>query len=320
MDVDLTAYREQAGYTRFARLVPKSFFFNANFRRFMAKYIPAVQKGVKTRNSYKEEGVDISSFITASTNSNFSEYRAGDGVRVHPTNPADNMTTDQWQSVFEQSVQLGMHMIVLMCGSSASGEILNVAAQFPQLIFPTVIDNKLIDDEYIAFFDKNRNMIPVLSVSAESDEEEQAQLKGIEAKLQAAKMAYGAYVTVTSKNIKAVTDESFIADLKNRGYTNISYMEHILSADEKDDLLLSKSERKSFKATIEDLTVRLESELVIFYFVLDRSNLDRSEYIHVNPDGSMESYFDLKHMNLKSAPLLNVFEHISVKKKEVVSK
>lgn len=315
MDMDLTTYKEQAGYTRFTRFVPKTYFYNQNFRRFMAKYIPAVQKGVNIRKNYKAEGITIPSFITASITERFTENSVGEGARVMPSKPEELLTVSQWRIIFEQSVKLGIHMIVLMCGSSVSfKDVLEEAALFPQIIFPTIIDSRIMNDEHIEIFEKNRNIMPVLNINTAIDKQENAaaeRLKKTEEKLKSMKMSFGAFITVTSQNLKSVTTEEFVSEFKNRGYESMSYMERILAEGEKDDLLLSKSERRCFRAGIGEMSEKFQNEMIIFLITIDRNHSDDRDSIHVNPDGGVESYYDLKNLNLKSDSMLSVFKSIS---------
>lgn len=315
MKIDLTPLRDQTGLTRFIRFVPKAYMFNANFRRFMAKYIPAVQSGTRKREALKSRGVRIPSFITASVVDRYTEYEAGQGVRARPSEPGDQMSADEWRNIFEQCIELGIQMLVLMCGASAARfDVLNIAAEYPQIIFPTVIDCSLLDARFIDFLDQNRNILPVLDITSSDDGEgigSSEQLRKNEAILLSKKIAFGAYVFVKSENLDEVAQKSFVLKLKERGYTNISYMEHVLTDNEKPDVLLSKSERKKFRSRIEELFDEFIQTFIIFLFVIDRNNMYQEEYVHINPNGDVESYFDLKNKNLRNDTMLQAFEAIA---------
>lgn len=327
--IDLGSYKEQTVITMFLRQYPSHLYFNPNVRRFMAKFVPSVQKAVSRRSEFRESGVLVPSMVSACVDEEFTEFEAGKGLRVRDVPVHESMSVSQWQKIFKEAYDLGIPMITLLCGSSFSKpELFEEAAKYPQIIFPIIIEYRLMNDDYIKFFDKNRNCIPILSLTPSATEVKPENIEAVketEKQLHNNKIIYGAFVRVTKKNIDHVTSTDFIDDLKIRGNTGALYMQYIHAKGEKSVLTPSRSALNNFSSRVLDLNQEYPQSVFMFFdtdidalmsssYAGSNSNfndINLKEYIHINSNGTMISHYDLSSLNAKTDNLTDTFKLMS---------
>lgn len=78
----------------------------------------------------------------------------------------------------------------------------------------------------LELFDKNRNLVPVLSIEGGQQQMDVRRGEGIYKKVQTAmqqmkerRIAFGVSFTVTSENLSEVTSDAFIAEMEETGCT-----------------------------------------------------------------------------------------------------
>ena len=160
---------------------------------------------------------------------------AADSGELSNSAPVGEMSPLQWENVFSQASDLGVSFIILAGGEPLMRpEILVKASEFPSIIFPIFTNGTLFDSERIDFFDRCRNLIPVLSLEGDKSMTDSRRSDGIFDQIQktfqdlnSKNILFGASVTVTTENMDYVTDSKFVSSLKQSGCTALFYVEYV---------------------------------------------------------------------------------------------
>lgn len=113
-------------------------------------------------------------------------------------------------------------------------DVISVAGNVPEILFPIFTNGTMIDEEYLKLFEKHRNLIPVFSIEGHKDKTDNRRGNGVYEKLtdgmeQMRKnhLIFGASVTVTRENLSEVLSSDFVDNLNNRGCKVVFYVEYV---------------------------------------------------------------------------------------------
>ena len=164
-------------------------------------------------------------------------------------------------AVFAQAKDLGISFIVLAGGEPMIREdVIVKASQFKEILFPIFTNGTYIDEDYLKLFDKNRNLLPIMSIEGEKDNTDTRRGKGIYDiliknmdRLHERGIIFGASLTVTTQNINEVTTDSFLKSLSDRGCKAVIFVEYVPVTDESEELAPGDKEREYLSSEISRL-------------------------------------------------------------------
>ena len=206
---------------------------------FIARYAVFSRDAARKREQAANEGVNIPPFLIASITSACNLHCAGCYSReinsCSDEAPRDQLTALEWSRVFEEAKELGIGFIILAGGEPLlCYDVIESAGAFPEILFPLITNGTLLGDKYIELFDKKRNLLPILSIEGHEKSTDERRGSGIYSKLSDAMRSFyekgiifGASVTVTTENIREVTDEDFVGSLEDHGCKVIFYVEFV---------------------------------------------------------------------------------------------
>ena len=308
--------------TKMARVAAKMYMATGAGRRFMAKYITAVQKGTGKRKQYEEQGIHVPSFLFASVST------TGGGLYADSQpqgSDAPEMTADEWRSMFEQASSLGVVMI-LMSGREplTRRDVLAVAGEYPQIFFTAVIDSALMDDNAIDFCAAHPNIRPVLNVDGGNANPEDvfAPYRQVTAILKKKKIPFGASITATNQNIDLMVDHTLATEMRKNGCILISFVGYMpLAGAGNDSLKPNKAELARLDAYVERLKEEF-LDIIIMQFPHDvvpmgGSHSDQRGFLSINARGKMETYPQPEtmvslDMNVRNTSLLDAIQAFDV--------
>lgn len=239
---------------------------------FLAKYAMESKKSRKLRIEHKKKGEHIPPFLIASITSSCNLHCQGCYARAnegcHDSEPVDQLNKEEWGNIFQQAADLGVGFILLAGGEPMTRvDVINEAANYKNIVFPVFTNGTLLNDSYLKLFDKNRNLIPVVSIEGEKEQTDARRGSGVHDKLINAMdgmkekgILYGASITVTKENIHEVTTETFLKSLSDRGCKVVFYIEYVPVDDQTKHLAPTDVERTylderllSLRQSVEDL-------------------------------------------------------------------
>jgi MoaA/NifB/PqqE/SkfB family radical SAM enzyme len=271
---------------------------------YMAKFAMASRSASKKRVRLEEEGEHIPPFLIASITSSCNLHCAGCYSRCNnateDTEPVRQLSDDEWLKVFDEADDLGVSFILLAGGEPLLRKgVIEAAGKKQNILFPIFTNGTYMADKYFDMFDKNRNLIPIMSIEGEKDATDKRRGDGVYDKLISNMdelndrgLIYGASVTVTTENLKDVSSESFIGKLSDKGCKAVIFVEFVPVTDDSAHLAPGDGEREYLKKEI--MRLRQEHpEMVFVSFPGDEKSSGGCiaagrGFFHINSHGGAE--------------------------------
>ncbi len=140
----------------------------------MLKFAAASRAASKKRKRSEQNGEHIPPFLIASITSKCNLHCAGCYSRCnHATTdsePVSQLTGGEWLRIFAEADELGISFILLAGGEPMlRRDIIEAAAKKPNILFPIFTNGTYMDEKYFELFNKNRNLLPVMSIEGERE-------------------------------------------------------------------------------------------------------------------------------------------------------
>ena len=139
---------------------------------FMARFAAASRKASERRARNEKDGLHVPSYLIASITSSCNLHCAGCYSRAnHATvdcEPQRQLTTEQWESIFQQAEELGVSFILLAGGEPLLRyDIIEAAGRHSNILFPIFTNGTFLGQRYFQLLDRCRNLIPVISIEGD---------------------------------------------------------------------------------------------------------------------------------------------------------
>jgi MoaA/NifB/PqqE/SkfB family radical SAM enzyme len=271
---------------------------------YMAKFAMASRAASKKRARLETEGEHIPPFLIASITSSCNLHCAGCYSRCNnateDTEPVQQLTDDEWLKVFDEADDLGVSFILLAGGEPLLRKgVIEAAGKKQNILFPIFTNGTYMADKFFDMFDKNRNLIPIMSIEGEKEATDKRRGEGVYDKLVSNMdelnkrgLIYGASVTVTTDNLRDVSSENFIGKLSDKGCKAVIFVEFVPVTDDSAHLAPGDEEREYLKKEI--MRLRQEHpEMVFVSFPGDEKSSGGCiaagrGFFHINSHGGAE--------------------------------
>lgn len=227
------------GVEKIVKGILKATVSNPKESLFMIQYAAASKKARALRMNYEKDGEHIPPFLIASITDQCNLHCKGCYARANEGCPGlhrkAQLTSGQWGDIFGQACSLGVGFILLAGGEPFTRrDVIEEAGKYPEILFPVFTNGTLMDDSYQELFMENRNLVPILSIEGKREKTDIRRGAGVYDKLQQTMtrlkesgILFGASVTVTKENLKEVTSDEFVKDLKAAGCKAVIYVEYV---------------------------------------------------------------------------------------------
>ncbi|MCC9296158.1 radical SAM protein [Clostridium sp. WLY-B-L2] len=304
--------------------VLKSSIKNPKETQFLIKYMLSVSAANNRRNILESKGEHIPPFLMASISSSCNLYCKGCYARAS-SSCGDNLkdteiSEERWEQLFNEARELGISFILLLGGEPLMRRgIIEKASSVKEIVFPIFTNGILLDEDYINLIDKNRNLVPIISIEGNEYQTDSRRGKNTYNSIMTAvdnlnkrKILFGCSITVTTENIKTVTNEGFVQDLYNKGTRVLVFVEYTAVVKSTEKLAPTKRERLLLEKKLEELRQAFES-MVFLSFPGDEKYMGGClaagrGFFHINANGSAEpcplspySDVNLKDSSLREA-------------------
>jgi MoaA/NifB/PqqE/SkfB family radical SAM enzyme len=203
---------------------------------FLLGHLLRFRRAKKIRSRYETQGRHIPGYLIASITTSCNLSCRGCYAMSNSGCAAAGITQlsrGEWDSFFAQAKDLGVSFILLAGGEPLlRKEVLACAGQYKSIIFPVFTNGTMLGPDCIGLFDRNRNLVPILSLEGNRSETDDRRgdgiydiLLGAMKQLQSRTILFGASITVTTENIGAVTEDDFIRGLCARGCRVVIFLE-----------------------------------------------------------------------------------------------
>lgn len=291
---------------------------------FLSRLALSVRHASGLRARAAAEGEHIPSFLIASITSQCNLHCTGCYARAggtcHEGESKESLTAAQWGKIFTQAEELGICFILLAGGEPLiRRDVLEEAAKHPSLVFPVFSNGTMLDGSYIDLFDRNRNLIPILSIEGGMEQTDARRGEGVflhlldaMRSLRSRDILFGASVTVTRVNLAEVTGGDFLSLLNGYGCKAIVYVEYVPADGASQEMAPTEQDRLFLERRI--LNVRSgNGEMILISFPGDEKETGGClaagrGFFHINASGGAEpcpfspfSDTSLKHTSLRGA-------------------
>jgi len=252
----------------------KSTLKNPKESAFLLNYVFSQRAAEQKRIASDKAGKHIPPFLIASITTHCNLFCKGCYARANHSCGEhlnqNELSNQKWGRIFEEAAELGISFILLAGGEPLMRrEVIEKAAAVPQIIFPVFTNGTMMDETYLSLFNKNRNLVPVLSIEGNQVQTDTRRGEGTyETLLETMNnmnqlgIFYGASVTVTTENLDTVTNEEFVSGLYQRGCKLIIFVEYVPVTSSTSSLAPGDEERKILEE--KQSVLREEYENMIF--------------------------------------------------------
>ena len=291
---------------------------------FLARFAAASRRASKRRELLEQQGEHVPGFMIASVTSSCNLHCSGCYSRCIETTtdeaPVCQLSGDEWKDIFLQARELGMSFILIAGGEPLlRRDIIEAAAQIPEIMFPIFTNGTFLDDAYLRLFDQHRNLVPVLSIEGEEETTDLRRGEGmyrlITANMdtfRARGIPFGASVTVTTENLEEVMSSAFVSSLLEKGCKLVLFIEFVPVTDEAGHLAPGDPERERMGILMESLRKEYPDVLLLSFpgdeLAMGGCMAAGREFIHINSHGGAEpcpfspfSDINVKHTSLREA-------------------
>lgn len=302
-EFDLQEYMSK-GVERIAADAVRAVLKDPRESAFMLKFAAASRAASGKRRKAEKEGEHIPPFLIASITSKCNLHCAGCYSRCnHATTdeePVSQLTGEEWERIFEDADSLGISFILLAGGEPMlRRDVLEAAGKKPGILFPVFTNGTFMNERYFDLFDKCRNLIPVISIEGDRELTDSRRGTGIYDsiirnmdELHRRGLIFGASVTVTTQNIRGVTEDGFLKKLSDRGCRVVFFVEYVPVTDESRDLAPQDAEREYLQNEVRRLRAE-HPEMVYLSFPGDEKSTGGCVaagrgFFHINSHGGAE--------------------------------
>jgi MoaA/NifB/PqqE/SkfB family radical SAM enzyme len=209
------------------------------------------------------------------------------------------LSDEEWGRIFDDASRLGVSMFLLAGGEPLlRRSVIEAAAGHRDILFPVFTNGTLFDDAALRFFDKNRNMVPMLSLEGDDKTTDTRRGAGVYENLMTvmprlaeAGLLYGASVTVTARNLELVTSDEFSENLRASGCRVLLFVEYVPITGP--ELALDATGRSKLTAKTLELRKKFDGRLLYVSFPGDEAESGgclaaARGFFHINPAGGCE--------------------------------
>lgn len=339
-EVILTEYMSE-GINNIVKNVLKSSLKNPKETAFVMKFGKAVKDSKKARDEFESKGEHIPPFLMASIATNCNLHCKGCYARANKScgsNLKDTeISEERWGEIFKEASELGISFALLLGGEPLMRKgVIERAALVKEIVFPIFTNGTMIDKSYIELFDKNRNLVPMISIEGNKEQTDGRRgigtynkLIGNMEKLNDKGILFGGSITVTTENLNTISSEEFIRHIYEKGGRALVFVEYVPVDKNSRNLALTDKERLLLEEKIVNIKNKFPN-MIFLSFPGDEKALGGClaagrGFFHINASGSAEpcpfspySDINLKECSVRDALKSNLFRKL--KENEVLSK
>lgn len=219
--------------------------------------------------------------------------------KVLHTSNKNELNDIKFRQLLLEADQLGISTVFIAGGEPfIKKDLIEIAYQFPQILFPVFTNGILIDDQNIAGLNAHKNIIPIISLEGNKKETDDRRGCGVfdnadhlMLKLNAKNLLWGVSITLTSQNFNTIINDHYIKDILSKGCSFVFFIEYVPIDEKTEYLVLMALQREKLLDKIK--LFKKNYNAVFFAFPGDEEKTGGClaagrGFIHVNAQGSIE--------------------------------
>ncbi|WP_133969160.1 radical SAM/SPASM domain-containing protein [Eubacterium limosum] len=250
---ELTRYMNRA-IEKLAAGIVRGTLKNPKETAFILRLRDRLVQAMKKREAAEKQGRHIPPFLISSIATECNLHCKGCYARANGICSASEekaLTAEEWQKIFEEAAGLGVSFNLLAGGEPLMRwDVLEAAACVKEMVFPVFTNGLLIDEDTADFFEKNRHLIPVISIEGDKVQTDDRRGEGthravqeVMERLSQRGVLFGVSITVTTENLHTVAGDAFIKKLDSQGCRLVFFVEYVPVEESSEPLAPSEAER-----------------------------------------------------------------------------
>lgn len=295
---------------------------------FFIKALKNQTKAGKKRAEWLKNHVKVPPLVIMSITSRCNLHCSGCySKQLHISKQAE-VSSQRFREILSEARDLGISLFLIAGGEPlVKREFLEIASDYPEIIFPVFTNAMLIDDNYVEFFKKNPHIIPVISLEGREDETDQRRGDGVWDNFQKIKerfktenIFWGISLTATRNNFDLISSDDYTKQLLAKGCSLFFFVEYVPIREETEDLVLTEAQKKAIQPIVNKKMKDFPALFVAFPGDEDQYDgclAAGRGFFHINPQGLAEacpfapfSDKDVSQVSIKEALTSPLFSKI----------
>ncbi len=293
---------------------------------FIAKYSMSSREAAIIREKYELSGKHIPSFLMSSITNDCNlrckgcYSRANNAEKEH--HQKVELSVDEWKRIFKEATELGISFILMAGGEPfMRPEVIEAAAGYKKIFFPIFTNGTMLRDRYIKLLNKNRNLLPVISIEGEEEYTDLRRGKGIYSHIKLTMQGlkekgifFGASITVTKENYHNILGNTFLSELYQGGCKVVFFIEYVPVNSSTKHLILTDQDRDEMDRRLRLYRLQFEEMLIVSFPGDEKSSggclAAGRGFFHINSDGSAEPcpFSPYSDTNVRDCTLLEALQ------------
>ncbi|MEA4884318.1 MAG: radical SAM protein [Clostridia bacterium] len=239
---------------------------------YMLKVMNWQRRAQDTRARWEKQGVHVPPFMIISVTSSCNLHCKGCYAHAQARAEKGDMDDATLTRALDEGRELGISVVMLAGGEPLVRKgLLDVAARYPEIIFPMFTNGVLIDGAMADRLRRLRNVVPVISVEGRQDVTDDRRGDGVWARisraavqLQQARVFFGASLTVRRDTVNMITSDEFVSDFVSSGCRIFFFVEYVPVEEGTQEWELTPNQRGELMARVESLRSRMPALFVAF--------------------------------------------------------
>lgn len=258
------------------------------------------KKAAGIRKRHEAEGLLVPPIMIVSITSRCNLACAGCYMHGRHDMPAPEMTREILFGLSDQAAELGVAVIVIAGGEPLVrlDEIISLARDHPQVLFPVFTNGLLIDDATAAAIAQHRNIVPVISFEGFREETDSRRGQGVYDRLLAVcsrlkqrNVFFGVSITTSRENFPRVTGEIFVKEMLVAGARVLTFVEYVPMEPGTENLVLTHEQKQVLQIVLADFNRKFPALFIGFPGDEDQYGgclAAGRGFVHVSPSGNLE--------------------------------
>lgn len=287
-----------------------------------------LRKAAHIRAQWKKQNINVPPIIIFSITNQCNLHCKGCYAQTFHSATMEELSDEKLWSITREAKQLGVSFFVLAGGEPFMRPvILDITSQFPEIIFLIFTNGLLINEEMIARFKKQKNVVPLVSLEGHQDQTDNRRGDGtfdhtqeILTKMKKENIFFGNSLTLTKHNFSTIINEEYIKKLVDIGCKFFLFIEYTPITQDTEDWVLTEQQRSQMMKIMKSYRSKFPALFIAVPWDEDDVGGCLSAgrgFVHINAVGDLEpcpfapfSDVNLKNTTLKQAIQSKFLERI----------
>ena len=274
------------------------------------------QRAARRRTIWREKGVQVPPIMIFSITNRCNLHCQGCYHQALRDVSKAELSETELTNIIGEARNLGISFVILAGGEPLVREnIVKITRDYPDVLFLMFTNGLLITDAMALQFQKQRNLVPLISLEGYDQDTDDRRGEGVfqllhqtVQRLKQHEVFFGVSLTVTRSNFDTLTDSGFIDTITGWGGKLILFVEYTPVQENTDDWLITDQQRQEltklmevFRKKYSALFVNVPGDEKDFGGCLAAGR----GFVHVSAEGDLEPcpFAPYSDVNLREKPL-----------------